>query len=134
MKVNHSMKMGSFTVSFLPAFIEIQDLLAEVREDLRGIPSLNSDSFQFPDTASRAVMDIKIGTRTFLESEVSNGNKRADLYRKMVGLAPDEPTEQASNGIISILECTISHMLGTCRRGYHQTSVGIPFLFQKNIQ
>ena len=59
------------------AFIEIQDLLAE-----------------FPDTASRAVMDIKIGTRTFLESEVSNGNKRADLYRKMVGLAPDEPTEQ----------------------------------------
>lgn len=39
-------------------------------------------------------MDIKIGTRTFLESEVTNTAKREDLYRKMVELAPDEPTEE----------------------------------------
>uniref|UniRef100_A0A1I8BRN0 Kinase n=1 Tax=Meloidogyne hapla TaxID=6305 RepID=A0A1I8BRN0_MELHA len=39
-------------------------------------------------------MDIKIGTRTFLESEVANKNKRVDLYKKMIELAPNEPTEE----------------------------------------
>ncbi|KAH7728453.1 LFE-2 protein [Aphelenchoides avenae] len=39
-------------------------------------------------------MDIKIGTRTFLESEVTNAKKRADLYKKMVDIDPDEPTEE----------------------------------------
>ncbi|KAL3110238.1 hypothetical protein niasHT_015841 [Heterodera trifolii] len=58
-------------------FIEIQDLLA-----------------QFPNTKRRAIMDVKIGTRTFMESEVSNDTKRVDLYQKMVTLAPDEPTEK----------------------------------------
>ncbi|KAI6182437.1 Inositol 1,4,5-triphosphate kinase 1 [Aphelenchoides bicaudatus] len=58
------------------SFIEIQDLLS-----------------QFPNTAERAVMDIKIGCRTFLESEVSNTTKRKDLYKKMVEIDPDEPTE-----------------------------------------
>uniref|UniRef100_A0A183CD39 Kinase n=1 Tax=Globodera pallida TaxID=36090 RepID=A0A183CD39_GLOPA len=58
------------------SFIEIQDLLA-----------------QFPNTERRAIMDIKIGTRTFMESEVNNSTKRVDLYQKMVALAPDEPTE-----------------------------------------
>uniref|UniRef100_A0A914I6Q3 Kinase n=1 Tax=Globodera rostochiensis TaxID=31243 RepID=A0A914I6Q3_GLORO len=58
------------------SFIEIQDLLA-----------------QFPNKERRAIMDIKIGTRTFMESEVNNSTKRVDLYQKMVALAPDEPTE-----------------------------------------
>uniref|UniRef100_A0A915N5E3 Kinase n=1 Tax=Meloidogyne javanica TaxID=6303 RepID=A0A915N5E3_MELJA len=58
-------------------FIEIQDLLAE-----------------FPDPSTRAIMDIKIGTRTFLESEVANKHKRVDLYKKMIELAPNEPTDQ----------------------------------------
>nr|CAD2149577.1 unnamed protein product [Meloidogyne enterolobii] len=58
-------------------FIEIQDLLAE-----------------FPDPSTRAIMDIKIGSRTFLESEVANKHKRVDLYKKMIELAPNEPTDQ----------------------------------------
>ncbi|TKR92487.1 hypothetical protein L596_007131 [Steinernema carpocapsae] len=58
------------------SFIEIQDLLS-----------------QFPDVHSRAVMDIKIGTRTFLESEVKNSLKRPDLYQKMVAIDPLQPTE-----------------------------------------
>ena len=49
-------------------------------------------------------MDIKIGTRTFLEAEVSNGKKRADLYQKMVELAPEEPTQQEhSDGAVTKL-------------------------------
>nr|CAD2199032.1 unnamed protein product [Meloidogyne enterolobii] len=50
--------------------------------------------FQVPRPSTRAIMDIKIGTRTFLESEVANKHKRVDLYKKMIELAPNEPTDQ----------------------------------------
>ncbi|KAL0842157.1 hypothetical protein ABMA28_014330 [Loxostege sticticalis] len=54
-------------------FIELQDLLHGFRDP--------------------HVMDIKMGTRTFLEDEVSNARARTDLYEKMVRLDPDAPTE-----------------------------------------
>ncbi|XP_012540122.1 inositol-trisphosphate 3-kinase homolog isoform X1 [Monomorium pharaonis] len=54
-------------------FIELQDLL-----------------FGFSDPH---VMDIKMGTRTFLESEVSKTTARPDLYQKMIAVDPDAPTE-----------------------------------------
>ncbi|KAI1725237.1 inositol polyphosphate kinase domain-containing protein [Ditylenchus destructor] len=59
------------------SFIEIQDLLS-----------------QFPNTSARSIMDIKMGQRTFLMSEVSNKTKRTDLYKKMVDIDPNEPTEE----------------------------------------
>uniref|UniRef100_A0A1I7Y7K4 Kinase n=1 Tax=Steinernema glaseri TaxID=37863 RepID=A0A1I7Y7K4_9BILA len=69
------------------SFIEIQDLLS-----------------QFPGVLSRAVMDIKIGTRTFLEAEVKNATKRADLYQKMVAIDPSAPTEaEKAEGAITKL-------------------------------
>jgi len=46
-----------------PGFIEMQDLL---------------HGFTDPN-----VMDIKMGTRTFLESEVTNLTARPDLYEKV---------------------------------------------------
>lgn len=52
-------------------FIELQDLL-----------------FGFRDPN---VMDIKMGTRTFLESEVKNTSARQDLYLKMISVDPDAP-------------------------------------------
>ncbi|KAJ1369812.1 Inositol-trisphosphate 3-kinase [Parelaphostrongylus tenuis] len=58
-------------------FIEIEDLLQ-----------------QFADPAKTSIMDIKIGTRTFLESEVSNTKRRKDLYEKMTAIDPDEPTPE----------------------------------------
>lgn len=54
-------------------FIELQDLLHGFRDP--------------------HVMDIKMGTRTFLEDEVSNARARTDLYEKMVRLDPKAPTE-----------------------------------------
>lgn len=54
-------------------FIELQDLLHGFRDP--------------------HVMDIKMGTRTFLEDEVSNARARSDLYEKMVRLDPNAPTE-----------------------------------------
>uniref|UniRef100_A0A914UWM3 Kinase n=1 Tax=Plectus sambesii TaxID=2011161 RepID=A0A914UWM3_9BILA len=41
-----------------------------------------------------AIMDVKLGTRTFLEAEVMNPVLRKDLYQKMIKLDPSEPTEE----------------------------------------
>jgi len=56
------------------SFIEMQDLL---------------HGFTDPN-----VMDIKMGTRTFLESEVTNLTARSDLYDKMVKVEPSAPTKE----------------------------------------
>ncbi|CAD6999196.1 unnamed protein product [Ceratitis capitata] len=55
-------------------FIELQDLLT---------------GFKDP-----CVMDIKMGCRTFLESEVTNKTLRSDLYKKMVAVDPLAPTPE----------------------------------------
>lgn len=38
-------------------------------------------------------MDVKMGTRTFFESEVSKTIARSDLYHKMIAVDPDAPTQ-----------------------------------------
>ncbi|XP_055302725.1 inositol-trisphosphate 3-kinase homolog isoform X2 [Sitodiplosis mosellana] len=55
-------------------YLELQDLLHGFRDP--------------------AVMDIKMGRRTFLESEVKNTKLRNDLYKKMIAVAPTEPTDE----------------------------------------
>ncbi|XP_019869540.1 inositol-trisphosphate 3-kinase homolog isoform X3 [Aethina tumida] len=55
-------------------FIELQDLLL---------------GFQDP-----YVIDIKMGTRTFLESEVKKTVARPDLYQKMIAIDPNAPTKE----------------------------------------
>ena len=55
-------------------FIEMEDLL-----------------YEFKDAA---IMDIKMGSRTFLESEVQNTQGRHDLYEKMIKIDPSAPTEE----------------------------------------
>ncbi|KAH9413687.1 inositol-trisphosphate 3-kinase-like protein isoform X2 [Dermatophagoides pteronyssinus] len=55
-------------------FIEIEDLL-----------------YPFKDAS---IMDIKMGTRTFLESEVNNSKARSDLYEKMLRLDPSQLTAE----------------------------------------
>lgn len=40
------------------------------------------------------VMDVKIGCRTFLESEVVNNTLRPDLYQKMMAVDPTAPTAE----------------------------------------
>ncbi|CAG2107432.1 unnamed protein product [Medioppia subpectinata] len=55
-------------------FIELEDLL-----------------FEYKDAA---IMDIKMGTRTFLEGEVTNQKARTDLYDKMIKIDPNAPTAE----------------------------------------
>lgn len=43
------------------------------------------------------VMDIKLGTRTFLETEVSKTTARHDLYKKMIEVDPNEPNNNEHN-------------------------------------
>lgn len=65
-------------------FIEMQDLLYD---------------FHNP-----CVMDIKMGTRTFLESEVSNTKARTDLYEKMIKVDASAPTgEEHQNRAVTKL-------------------------------
>jgi len=47
------------------------------------------------------VMDVKIGVRTFLESESSNPKLREDLYNRLVSMYPEEatPAEHAAKAI-----------------------------------
>lgn len=46
------------------------------------------------DFKNPAVMDIKMGTRTFSESEVANNKARTDLYDKMIKVDPTAPTPE----------------------------------------
>ncbi|CAH1155942.1 unnamed protein product [Phaedon cochleariae] len=55
-------------------FIELQDLLHGFKDPF--------------------VIDIKMGTRTFLESEVKKSCARRDLYQKMIAIDPRSPTEE----------------------------------------
>lgn len=49
------------------------------------------------------VMDVKMGVRTFLETEVTKKALRKDLLEKMMSLDPDEPTaEEKKNGITKL--------------------------------
>ncbi|KAL1503549.1 hypothetical protein AB1Y20_012028 [Prymnesium parvum] len=49
------------------------------------------------------VMDIKMGRRTFLESETSNSKLRVDLAKKMVEIDPDALTsDELSNGVTKL--------------------------------
>ncbi|XP_053204405.1 inositol-trisphosphate 3-kinase homolog isoform X2 [Panonychus citri] len=51
------------------------------------------------------IMDIKMGSRTFLEDEVSNDEPRKDLYEKMIKLDPNSlSSEEKSNRAITKLK------------------------------
>lgn len=65
-------------------FIELQDLLHGFKDPY--------------------VIDIKMGTRTFLESEVSKTTARSDLYQKMIAIDPTAPTpEEHAEGAVTKL-------------------------------
>lgn len=77
-------------------YLELQDLLSK---------------FNNP-----CVMDIKMGVRTFLESEVSNKKTRKDLLQKMLKLDPNEPTEEEKEvGITKLRYMTYREKVSSSR-------------------
>lgn len=72
-------------IQLVPKFHGIHELNGETYLELQDL----LHGFHDP-----AVMDIKMGRRTFLESEVTNEALRPDLYKKMVAVNSDAPTAQ----------------------------------------
>ena len=67
----------------LTPYLEMQDLLLD---------------FDVP-----TVMDVKMGVRTFLESEVTKMSRRMDLLEKMIAVDPKEPSdEEKEKGITKL--------------------------------
>ncbi|KAI1711732.1 inositol polyphosphate kinase domain-containing protein [Ditylenchus destructor] len=59
------------------SYLELEDLL-----------------WNFADDSNRYMLDIKMGFRTYLLSEMDNAAKRPDLYEKMEQVNAQEPTEE----------------------------------------
>jgi len=90
-------------------FIELQDLL-----------------FGFNDPH---VMDIKMGTRTFLESEVSKTTARPDLYQKMIQVDPNAPTqlEHEQHAVTKLRYMQFrEQQSSTCSHGFRIEAMKLP--------
>lgn len=74
-----------YASKIVPKFIGVKESNGETYLELQDL----LQGFKDP-----AVMDIKMGRRTFLESEVNNTKLRNDLYKKMIAVAPTEPTPE----------------------------------------
>mmetsp|Transcript_8561 Transcript_8561/g.22114 ORF Transcript_8561/g.22114 Transcript_8561/m.22114 type:complete len:367 (-) Transcript_8561:406-1506(-) len=90
----------------LRAFVPELFAVAAVSEDVRAAhkPGTADVVVTIEDlTAScvaPCVMDIKMGSRTYLESEAGNGAPRHDLLRKLLEFAPREATaDERANGV-----------------------------------
>lgn len=90
MTMQHTVLLPCATFNF-SVFMELEDL---------------SRNFVDP-----CIMDIKMGTRTFLESEVQNQKKRPDLYDKMIAIDPEEPSasEHEEKAITKLRYMTVSY-------------------------
>ncbi|ALC39115.1 IP3K1, partial [Drosophila busckii] len=71
------------TSQIVPAYFGLRELHAQHYIELQDLLA----GFKDP-----CVMDIKLGSRTFLESEVSNQTLRPDLYQKMIAVDASAPT------------------------------------------
>ncbi|KAM8715101.1 hypothetical protein ACLKA7_002187 [Drosophila subpalustris] len=72
------------TSQIVPAYLGLRELQSQHYIELQDLLA----GFKDP-----CVMDIKLGSRTFLESEVSNKTLRPDLYQKMIAVDPSAPTQ-----------------------------------------
>ncbi|XP_034471791.1 inositol-trisphosphate 3-kinase homolog isoform X3 [Drosophila innubila] len=72
------------TSQIVPAYLGLRELQSQHYIELQDLLA----GFKDP-----CVMDIKLGSRTFLESEVSNKTLRPDLYQKMIAVDASAPTE-----------------------------------------
>lgn len=86
------------------------------------------------DFSDPNILDIKLGTRTFQESEVKNPVLRKDLYEKMVKLNVNEPTaeehEQKAITKLRYMQVGSDHLYLICLLiGYNLNLYVMLFLF-----
>lgn len=75
----------AYALKIVPKFLGVQEINGESFLELQDL----LHGFKDP-----TVIDIKMGRRTFLESEVTNTALRTDLYNKMVSVDPNAPSEE----------------------------------------
>eukprot|EP00039_Didymoeca_costata_P019122 m.336338 g.336338 ORF g.336338 m.336338 type:complete len:396 (-) comp17819_c0_seq1:100-1287(-) len=104
----HLMEPGESLKKFVPLYFrEIELDAGEKYLELQDLLS----KFHNP-----CVMDVKMGIRTFLESEVSNSKRRMDLLAKMNKLDPDEATsEEKEHGITKLRYMTYREKISSSR-------------------
>ncbi|XP_014231701.1 inositol-trisphosphate 3-kinase homolog isoform X2 [Trichogramma pretiosum] len=75
------------------------------------------------------VVDIKLGTRTFLESEVSKTQARSDLYEKMISVDPNAPTpeEHEAKAVTKLRYMQFrEQQSSTCSHGFRIEALKLP--------
>ncbi|KAK2723923.1 inositol-trisphosphate 3-kinase homolog isoform X2 [Artemia franciscana] len=104
--------MKDSAVGIVPKFYRKLEFKGELFVEIRDL---------LYDFCDPYVLDIKMGTRTFLESEVSNNVARKDLYLKMKALDPSAPTpeEEKELAVTKLRYMTFREELSsTCEFGF----------------
>lgn len=84
-KAYMSISADTYASKLVPKFLGVQEIQGECHIELQDL----LHGFKEP-----SVIDIKMGCRTFLESEVTNKTLRPDLYKKMMAVDSSAPTEE----------------------------------------
>ncbi|XP_037910307.1 inositol-trisphosphate 3-kinase homolog isoform X2 [Hermetia illucens] len=84
-KAYRQIAQDACAAKLVPKFLGVQEMKGETYIELQDL----LHGFKEP-----SVMDIKMGCRTFSESEVMNTTLRPDLYKKMVAVDSTAPTEE----------------------------------------
>ncbi|KAK2714084.1 hypothetical protein QYM36_008618 [Artemia franciscana] len=120
--------MKDSAVGIVPKFYRKLEFEGEVFIEIRNL---------LYDFCDPYVLDIKMGTRTFLESEVSNKVTRKDLYMKMKALNPSAPTqeEEKEQAVTKMRYMTFREELSSSREfGFRVEAMKIPGQPVRNLK
>jgi len=88
LKAYQSIESDPYAINLAPEFYGVHKINGEYYLELQDLLV----GFKDPN-----VMDIKMGCRTFAETEVTNHTLRSDLYKKMISVDQNAPTPDEHN-------------------------------------
>lgn len=114
-KCSLSSSSSSFSYSSSSSCDETSDLIIDSDSVNRVNDECDCFTRDKPSHKQIHIMDIKMGTRTFLEQEASSPTQRSDLYEKMIRVDPTEPTaeEHACKSVTKLRYMTFRESLSS---------------------